>query len=182
MRDSDFVTTLARFARRVPVGRQATRRMIERLRSSPTARKVVSRIFDFDDSGIGGTVFVGAGNVIAGQGLDNLPVILVNLVGAHGHDVPDLVEEVAQEQLLTGGFRPVFLIDGDYFSIIRQYGYPVEHVIDRNSWSEEAGSWQEYLAQRLRQMRRVYSASGMVDLVHARQAGLLFLSTIESTG
>lgn len=179
-RAAKILGAVGRRAGRLPAGQQSVGRLATRLRTSRTARKVVSRMFDFDDSGIGGTFFLGAGNVIGGVGLDNLPVIIVSLVGAADDDVPGLVEAVAQEQVLTGGFRPVILIDADHFGVVRQYGYAVEHVVPRADWPGDAASWDAYLAQRLRRMRRDYSAAGLVDLTHAREAGLLFLSTLDT--
>ena len=179
-RGAKIVTSLARSAQRLPIGRDQAGRMAVRLRSSKTARKVVSRMFDFDDSGIGGTFFLGAGNVIGGLGLDNLPVVVVNLVGADPDAVPGLVEAVAQEQVLTGGFRPVFLIDGDYFAEIRQYDYPVDHVIPKASWPGASEDWERYVVDRLRQMRRSYSAIALVDPIRAGDTAMLFLSTLDA--
>lgn len=177
-RSAKLVSRLARSAQRLPVGKEQVGRVAVRLRSSKTARKVVSRMFDFDDSGIGGTFFLGAGNVVGGLGLDSLPVVVVNLVGADPDAVPGLVEQVAQEQVLTGGFRPVFLIDGDYFAEIRQYAYPVDHVVPQSDWSEEMGDWEGYVVDRLRLMRRSYSAVALIDPVRASDAAFIFLRTL----
>lgn len=177
---STLVTALARRARTLPVGQETAGRFAARLRESRTARTVVSRMFDFDDSGIGGTVFLGAGNLLWGLGLESLPIVVVSLVGAPADDVPGLLEQVAQEQVLTGGFRPVVLLDADHFAAVREYGWPVEHVVARADWDGDDASWRAFLTERLRRMRRDYSAAGMVDLGHAPQAGLLFLSTLDA--
>lgn len=179
-RASDLVSALARRARTLPVGQETAGRFAGRLRASRTARTVVSRMFDFDDSGIGGTVFLGAGRLLGGLGLESLPIVLVSLVDTAPDDVPALLEQVAQEQVLTGGFRPVLLIDADHFAAVRQYGWPVEHVVARTDWDGDDDTWRAYLADRVRRMRRDYSAAGMVDLGHAPEAGLLFLSTLDA--
>jgi len=174
----DLAAALARRARSLP-GQRTLGRLALRLRTSSGVRKVVSRAFDFDDSGIGGTVFLRAGHVIGGVGLDSLPVILVSLVDAPAEDVPELVDALAQEQLLTGGFRPVVVLDTDGFATVRQYGYPVDHVVARADWPGNDSSWQTYLTRRFQHMRRDYSAAGFVDLGRAPEAGLLFLRSLE---
>jgi hypothetical protein len=58
---------------------------------------------------------VAAGRLLAGLGIERLPVILLNLVGladdlgervAIGELVDDVIDDVAQLQLLGAGFRP----------------------------------------------------------------------------
>src|SRR5690625_1806259 len=132
----------ARGMRTSPVIERLGGRVAGRLRDSRTAREVVSRVFDLDVT-VGGSVFLSAGNVIAGQGLDNLPVVLVSLVGATDDDVPELLEKVAQEQVLTGGFRPVILLDSDHFAEVRQYGWPVDHLVPPDAWTGQV-PWRDY--------------------------------------
>lgn len=163
-RSGAIVTRLVSKTIRAPWARHAAGRMAERLRGSTTARKVVSRAFDIDVIGAGGTIFLSAGNVIAGQGLDNLPVILVSTIGADPDAVPGLIEWVAEEQVLTGGFRPVVILDTDRFGEARQYGYPVEYVLPRTVWHGPPDSWDDYLAARVAALRRFYQAAGIVNL------------------
>ncbi|MEE6283154.1 hypothetical protein [Georgenia sunbinii] len=178
-RTTDLISALNRRARRLPVGQKSAGRLAVRLRSSRTARTVVSRMFDFDDAGLGGTSFLAAGNVIGGLGLDNLPVVLVSLVGAAPRDVPALLERVAQEQVLTGGFRPVIVLDSDHFAEVRQYGYPVDFVVPQSAWTDTTTAWPAYFRDRLRSMRRGYSAVGLVDLRETDGLGLDILASMD---
>lgn len=175
-----LVTALARGARRIPVGEQTASRIIGRIRTSTTARKVVSRVFDFETSPDASTVFLSSGNVLGGEGRDNLPVVLVSLLGGSDEVVAARLEQLAQEQLLTAGFRPVILIDADHFAAVREYGWPVEHVFSRTKWVEGQAAWDDYLARRLRQLRIGYSARAVVDLVNEHSLGIQTLRSFES--
>lgn len=153
----------ARGMRTSPVIERIGGRVAGRLRDSRTAREVVSRVFDLDVT-VGGSVFLSAGNLLAGHGLDNLPVVLVSLVGAVDDDVAEILERVAQEQVLTGGFRPVVLLDGDHFAEVRRYGYPVDYIVPESRWTAEDVTWREYYRERLRAMRRDYGAVALVEV------------------
>jgi len=156
---------VARRVRRVPAAEAAAVRAVSGLRDSRLVREVVSRVLDLD--GVGGTVFLSAGHQLAGQGLDNVPVVILSLVGVADDQVPDLVEEIAREQVLTGGFRPVLVISADHFGTIREFGWPVELVIAEHTWSaqEHLGDdrgWEAYLERRLQQIRRHYRAVALM--------------------
>lgn len=158
---------VARQVRRVPAAESVALRALTGLRESQLAREVVSRTLDLDLHGVGGTVFVTAGHQLAGQGLDNVPVVILSLVGAPDGAVPDLLEQIAREQLLTGGFRPVLVISGDHFAAVREFGWPVELVLDEAVWdaqehvADEDG-WDAYLERRLQQIRRHYQAAALM--------------------
>ena len=157
-------------------------RVAGRLRDSRTAREVVSRVFDLDVTGVGGTVFLSAGNLVAGHGTDHLPVVLVSLVGAPAEDVPRLLEQIAQEQVLTGGFRPVLLLDSDHFAEVRQYGYPVDFLVPEAEWTDEQVPWRDYFRERLRSMRQSYGAVAFVELTEPDALGLDILASMGQTG
>jgi len=174
-----LVSTLARRARTLAGGSDVAATLVGRLRASPLARKAVSRIFDIDVTGSGGTVVLSAGTLLGGQGLDNLPVVLVSLVGADEGDVPQLLEQVAREQVLTAGFRPVILLDTDHFAEVRKYGYPIEYVVPRATWTGEE-VWEEYLSRRVALLRRSYQAVGSVDLTSPGAMSAVYLRSFGS--
>ncbi|USQ76316.1 hypothetical protein [Ornithinimicrobium cryptoxanthini] len=157
---------VARQVRRVPAAESVALRALTGLRESQLAREVVSRTMDLDE-GVGGTVFVAAGHQLAGQGLDNVPVVILSLVDAPPAQLPDLLEEIAREQLLTGGFRPVLVVSGDHFTAVREFGWPVELVLDEATWHAEEqvadeDGWAAYLERRLQQLRRHYQAVALM--------------------
>ncbi len=172
---------LGRRVRTNPTAERLGGRVAGRLRDSRTAREVVSRVFGLD-VGIGGSVFLSSGRLVAGHGLDNLPVVLVSLVGADADDVPALLERVAQEQVLTGGFRPVVLLDSDHFAEVRTYGYPVDFVVPPEAWTDAEVPWRDYFRERLRDMRRAYGAAAMVELRTLDDLGFDVLASLATEG
>src|SRR5690625_4809132 len=142
-----LIGAVARRARRLPFSQTTFARVASRIQTSSTARKIVSRLFDFDDQGRS-TVFLNAGNLLGGAGVDNLPIVLVSLLGASKDRASDLIDEVAQEQLLTAGFRPVIVVDSDQFANVRQYGWPIEYVLSEADWQNTDVRWEDYVAQR----------------------------------
>lgn len=175
-RAARLATALARRVRTNPGAERLGGQVAGRLRDSKTAREVVSRVFDLDVT-VGGSVFLSAGDLLAGHGLDNLPVVLVSLVGADTDDIPSLLEAVAQEQVLTGGFRPVIVLDSDHFADVRRYGYPVDHIVAEQAWQGEE-PWRDYFRERLRSMRRGYGAVALVDLSEPDGLGLDILASM----
>ncbi|WP_109472749.1 hypothetical protein [Ornithinimicrobium cavernae] len=174
---------LVRRARRVPRAEAAALRVATGLRESQLARTAVSRAFDMDLEGIGGTVFLDGGHLLAGQGLDNVPVVILTLVGTPDELVPERLEEIGREQLLTAGFRPVLVVDGDHFGAVREYGWPVELVLSRAQWDgqerlrDEAG-WEAYLARRLREVRRNYRAAALLEFGPEHPLTLTYLRSL----
>jgi hypothetical protein len=111
--------------------------------------------------------------LLAGVGVDQLPVILVNLLGLPGRTadsaamskiIDSVIEEVAEMQLLWAGFRPVFLLDTPAFGRARSYGYPVELVTPCAAWSGEPVDWPEYIGARIASMMRTYGISAVVTV------------------
>ena len=160
--------SIVRRARRVPRLEAAALRVADVLRDNQLARTAVSRAFDMDLEGIGGTVFVEGGNLLSGQGLDNVPVVILSLVGTPPELVGERLEQIGREQLLTGGFRPILVIDGDHFAAVREFGWPIELVLSRAQWDadelvrDESG-WEAYLTRRLQAIRRNYRAAALLE-------------------
>jgi hypothetical protein len=165
--------TAARLARRMPGYRWARRRAVPRIRQSAAARAFAHRILPSQPRGLGPPADVAAGRLLAGIGVDQLPVILVNLLGltdrssdsaAINKIIDSVIDEVAETQLLGAGFRPVFLIDTPAFGRARSYGYPVELVTPCAAWSGEPVDWPEYIGARVAAMMRTYGISSVVTV------------------
>lgn len=159
---------VVRRVRRMPRAEQTALKVATALRGNQLARTAVSRTFDMDLEGIGGTVFLHGGTLLAGQGLDNVPVVVLSLIGTPEEDVPERLAQIGQEQLLTAGFRPVLVVDGDHFAAIRPYGWPVELVLSQDRWDQEESlqdetGWDAYLVRRLQEIRRNYRAAALLE-------------------
>ena len=140
----DSLQTAARLARRMPGYRWVRRRAVPRIRQSAAARTLAHRMFPSQSNGSGPPVDVAPGKLLAGVGVEWLPVVLLSLVGL-AEDAVDstvsstvidaVIDEVAALQLLGAGFRPVFLLDTPAFSRARSYGYLAELVTAASSWA-----------------------------------------------
>lgn len=170
-----------RRVRSVPLLDSAASRVTRRLRRSTLARAAVSRTFNIDVSGGSGSVFLGSGNVIGGLGLDALPIVVLSLLDTPEEQVPELLEQVAREQLLTGGFRPVIVLGGDHFAQVRRFGWPVEMIIARDDWTGEwagTGDWETYADRRLQEIRREYRACALLPLAEDQPLTVTFLRSL----
>jgi len=169
----DPIRTAGRLARRLPGYRFLRRRAVPRIRRSAAARALADRMFPIESRGSGPPEDVAAGRLLAGLGTERLPVILLNLVGladglgdrvAIGELVDDVIDDVAELQLIGAGFRPVFLLDTPAFSRARSYGYVVELVTPRTVWSAEMPEWSEYVAARVVSMTTTYGISAVITV------------------
>jgi hypothetical protein len=172
--EEDPLLTAARLARRMPGYRWVRRRTVPRIRRNRAARALAYRLFS-----AGSTAYVqappelAAGRLLAGLGTERLPVILLSLVGltngmdtngSSGQVVDDVIDEIAEIQLLRAGFRPVFLLDTPAFSRARSYGYLVELVTPRTAWSGESADWSDYVSARVASMAKAYGLSAMITV------------------
>ena len=173
----DPIRAVARLTRRLPGYRFLRRRAVPRIRRSAAARALAQRMFPPTESaGSGPPADVAAGRLLAGLGIERLPVILFDLVGlvddlddlgdrvAIGELVDDVIDEVAELQLLGAGFRPVFLLDVPAFNRARSYGYVAELVTPRTAWSAELPDWSEYVAARVASMTAFYGVSAVITV------------------
>ena len=159
-------------ARRVPGYRWVRRRAVPRIRRSAAARALATRIFPVERRGPSRSrADVAPGRLLAGLGIERLPVVLVSLVGltdgigeraAIGEVVDGVIDDVAEMQLLGAGFRPVFLLDTPAFNRARSYGYPVELVTPHSRWSGEVADWSKYVAARVASMTTTYGISSVI--------------------
>lgn len=132
-----------RHVRRMPGYRYARRTMVPRIRRSATARAVVHRLFAVDMKQHT-PMDVAPGNLLTGVGAERLPVVVVIMIGVPAQTVGPVVDEIAELQVLTAGFRPVVVMDAPALGAARTYGYPAEQLIDQASWTDENQSWDDY--------------------------------------
>jgi hypothetical protein len=168
----DPLQTAARLARRMPGYRWVRRRAVPRIRRSAAARAVAHRLFPVRSSGGSGPpADVAAGRLLAGMGVEQLPVILFSLIGltdgtaenaAVSKVVDAVIDEVAETQLLGAGFRPVFLLDTPAFGRVRSYGYAVELVMPAAGWVGGGVEWSDYVGARVGSVRAAYGVSVVI--------------------
>lgn len=133
-----------RHVRRLPGYRYARRTVVPRLRGSVTARAVVHRLFAVD-SKQHTPMDVTPGTLLAGVGAERLPVVVVVMMGRSADQVRAVLDELAELQVLTAGFRPVVVMDAPALAAARGYGYPAELLIAEADWTDPAQPWDEYV-------------------------------------
>lgn len=150
-----------RHVRKIPGYRYARRTMVPRVRQSSTARAVVHRLFDID-ADQRTPLDVAGGNLIAGVGVERLPVVVVIMLGMSQNDAADVdgvVREIAELQVLTGGFRPVIVMDTPRLGAARQWGYPAELLVPEHSWTSDHQPWDDYVRATLASVLVTYRCS-----------------------
>lgn len=150
----------------MPGYRYVRRTVVPGLRGSALARTLAFRIFAAGPGTKRSPRLpsdITGGNLLGGIGVERLPVVLLLLLGASPERIGEVAEEVAAVQVLSAGFRPVFVIDTPAFGPIRRFGYVVELVMPRGSWTAEE-PWSDYLCRRIASMVTQYGAWTMISV------------------
>ncbi len=151
-----------RRARRLPGYRTVRRQVLGRIQRSGTARELMGRVFEISAERGSATPmirdFPPAGRLLAGRGVAELPVAVVSLVGVPAETVGEVVDEIARIQVLTAGFRPVFVLDGPQLGSPRRYGYVAEMIVPASEWSFPDQDWGGYAAARIASITQTYAA------------------------
>ena len=79
-----------------------------------------------------------SGSILSNDNAQLLPIVLFDATGLK--DIANYVDKVAQLQLVTFGFKPMFITDQTDFSMFRKYGYYFEYIPDINSWKLTSSS------------------------------------------
>ncbi|MFN8076541.1 MAG: hypothetical protein U0Q15_14140 [Kineosporiaceae bacterium] len=96
---------------------------------------------------------------------DELPVVVVVLLGAQPEAVAATVEVLAD--VVAGrrpgvpAVRPLLLLDRPHFAPARQAGLPFDHVVPEQDWPAHGGRgpWQDHVGARLALLCRQYATS-----------------------
>lgn len=151
MSDLDPLRRAARLARQVPGYPRLRRSLVPALRRNKALRTVAHRIWAVRRTDRGGgapSSDITAGSLLDGVGTENLPVVGVIAFDLTADQVRHLVDVVAEEQLLTAAFRPLFVLDQPAFAATRRYSYVAELVVPAAAWQAEE-EWSAYLGRRL---------------------------------
>lgn len=126
MSNTDPLAPIARLARRVPGYPFARRILIPRIRANTVFRAIAHRLWVTEVTVDGRGADLAAGNLLAGVGLQVLPVVMFALPDVPETELEPVVDDIAGIQLLTAGFRPVLLLGRPDFGAARKYGYVAE--------------------------------------------------------
>lgn len=151
-----------RQARRLRAYRTVRRQVLGRIQRSGTARELMHRVFEIAAvPGFNTRIIPDCpppGRLLTGRGAEILPVAVISLLGVPGGAVDDIVDDIARLQVVTAGFRPIFVLDGPYLGSPRRYGYVAEMVVSAADWSFADQDWEEYAAARMAAITATYGA------------------------
>lgn len=94
---------------------------------------------------------VSAGDLVAGHHLADRPLLVFDVRGLPLATADATIEEIAIEQVLGCGYRPMFIVDDDP-SVWQRYGHLTERLPPEQGW-QGVTPYAEYLAQRLESIR-----------------------------
>ncbi|GAA1784269.1 hypothetical protein [Nostocoides veronense] len=139
-------------------------RAVEGVQGNRTLVDIATRVFAF--SGGVPVIYLRGGAPLDGvEHQERLPVVLVNAVGVEEAHLAGILQQVAEVQQRTVGFRPLLLLSVPAFREVRAYGWPMELVVAQQDW-DFPQQWDDYLAQRLAMIAtryRIWSTVGCGD-------------------
>lgn len=129
MSSTDPLAPMARLARRIPGYPIARRILIPWIRRNTVISAIAHRLWVTEVTADGRGADLTAGNLLAGVGLQVLPVVMFVLADLPEAQLASVVDEIAGIQLLTSGFRPVLVLGRPDFEAARKYGYAAELML-----------------------------------------------------
>lgn len=172
--------------KRIPGIGPARRRVLAAARGNQALRELVRRLYHVDQ-GVPTPMDITAGTLLDGVGTEALPVALVLVLGADERGFEQVVVEVATQQRVTAGFRPVLVSDHPGFPVARRFGYPLELLVREQDWDPvvHGRAWREYVRDRLALLLTCYRATVTVPLPAHPQglgaSGRLLLSALQAS-
>lgn len=151
-----------------PGSRYARRTLLPRVRANPTVRTLAKRILGLDAASNRATDLA-SGDLLVGLGTESVPVLVVVAFDTSPEILDTMVDEIARQQLLSAGFRPVFVLSSPDFHAPRRYGYVSEFVVPEKSWPHSDRPWREYVQERLAAIITRYNCTATL---HAGPDGL----------
>ncbi len=110
-------------------------------------------------------------NIRAGRYVDDsarqeLPIVVIVATGDRAADAERLAASVERAQVLTGSFRPLFVIDHGWFTPFRTRGYAVEHVMSESAFAavRPHDLYSDYVFRRVASVTRSYGARSVVPV------------------
>ncbi|NEE01445.1 hypothetical protein [Phytoactinopolyspora halotolerans] len=159
-------------------GYRAARRLAGRaLRRSDLAMRIARRLSGSAaprTSGQHRSMAFRPGRYFVQDGARRLPVVVVVATGLTDGEAERIAREFEYAQMMTGSFRPLFVIDSADFAPFRSRGYVVERVMRAHELAvaSPGDSYGEYLFSRLRSIASDYGAASIVPLPEGSAATL----------
>ena len=136
-----------RQARRLGAYRTVRRQVLGRIQGSSTARELMHRVFEISAvPGFNTRIIPDCpppGRLLTGREAATLPVAVISLLGVPAETVDEVVDDIARLQVLTAGFRPIFVLDSPHLGSPRRYGYVAELIVSAADWSFADQDWEQ---------------------------------------
>lgn len=109
-----------------------------------------------------------AGVAFSDREAKDLPVVLISLLGCTRAEATSFLRTIHSAQIISMAFKPVILTDIDMFSIVRPYGWVIEHVMGEHTWNELRikQAWLEMIRERV---ALAFEFFGATDVILADQ-------------
>jgi hypothetical protein len=169
------------YARRLRIYRPLRARVVRTLRRSSTATRLASLVAAHPrhtervpvTKGTARSRARGSGTLpfTPGAGLPNahsrhLPVVVFVCLGYTPAASRLVARRIAEIQLLTAAFRPLFVVDRADFAAFKEYGFAWEYVTPNEAWAnaETGVTWTDHLLDRLAEIVEGYRVRSIVPL------------------
>lgn len=148
--------------------RRTVVRVLRRLlRAVGVARALVAdELAELEGRRNGSRLDIRAGRYVDDRARRDLPIVVIVATGSESVDCDGLAAAVEQAQVLTGSFRPLFVVDHGAFAPFRARGFAVEHVMSESSFTavRPHDTYADYLYRRVASITRSYGAQSVVPL------------------
>lgn len=155
-------------AARLPGYRTVRRTVGQSLRRSPMAVRVAHAVAGISPAEIEARrpMRFRPGRYFDDADARDLPIVVFVATGVSGEEADLLGRQVEHAQMMTGSFRPLFVVDQADFAPFRSRGYVVERVMDAEELARANpfDSHAEYVFGRVRSIARDYGAISVVPV------------------
>lgn len=140
----------ARWVRAAPGYRLVVREILPQVRHNAVLNDLVSRVFASGTHRAGQAQVPFRGGIhLTGSDVPLLPVVGLVMLGADREQLVNLMDQLADVQRRTRGFRPLLLVDTPAFAEARRHGYVIDLLVPREAWTGDDQTWEDYVARRL---------------------------------
>lgn len=156
---------VARWVRRAPGYRVVVQHVLPRVQRSTVLNDLAWRVF-MPGKALPGSVLVPfrGGVHLTGDDVARLPIVGFLALGFAREQLVALLEQLADVQRRTRGFRPLLLVDLPVFAEARAHGYVVDLLIPQAGWADQDDAWARYIAHRVLGATDHYELSWLVTV------------------
>ncbi|MDP8931464.1 MAG: hypothetical protein M3O70_23565 [Actinomycetota bacterium] len=111
--------------------------------------------------------------------LADSPVVALMAWDVTAKELEGLLAEVTRLLEARRSFRPLFVTNCDAFYALRERGYLFEYVPPRTDWSEQFGSYDEFVNRRLQRILETYQPDRLLVVDNAQALDVLLPAVLD---